>query len=67
MVRFFGAYVDRESVIPTAVCVLVQKNVARGAFRSRTTVSQDTTTAKPYFLWASCLCGPGILCFNNGI
>ena len=41
MVRI-GAYVDREPVISTAVCIAVQtkKNVARGAFRAENTTSQ---------------------------
>ena len=60
-----GAYFGREPVVLTAVCIAVQTNAARDAPRVFTNVSQYMPSAQPNLLWASCLCGLGVLCFNN--
>ena len=55
-----GAYVDCGQVISAVVCIVVQTNVARDAYRAGAVVSQYMTSAQPNLLWSSSLCGPGI-------
>ena len=54
MVRI-SASVDCGPVFSTLVCILVQKNVARNAFRDAPTIPQYVTIIEPNWFWNSAL------------